>query len=89
MTPAEIGRTVSRIEAAMLALTQEVRSRHHEIANRVNDALAPISVLNERVSTLSSEVNTLKVTMGRIIWLAGSISGGISVAAYLLSRAFK
>lgn len=93
----EIGRSMKRLEAAFAVHQTESRARFHEIANRMNEALAPISVhtiqienqqkaisrIDEDVRAVDQRVTTVRVQSA---WMSGGITGVGAFVNFLIGR---
>lgn len=100
MTPGEIARSLARLEASMTGmratfdtglkgLADEVRARHHELANSVNVQLGPISEHRVRIDRLESDVTNMGVKVENVKTRNDAVSGASAalavVGAWLVS----
>ena len=85
ITLGETYRLVERIDRRVAELSQEVRDRHHALSNTVNEQIGPLSVLKVRVDEAKNEIDDLRGEMKDVKKDAAFLSGGISLAAFILS----
>lgn len=83
MQPGEIQRTLARIEGSVESLRVEVRDRHHELANQVNDKLGPISAHGVRIDALERKYDALDGRVDGISTQANKIAGAGALLAVL------
>lgn len=85
ITLGETYRLVERIDRRVAELSQEVRDRHHALANAMNEQIGPISVIKVRVDEAEGDIADLRGEMKDVKKDAAFLSGGISLAAFILS----
>lgn len=90
LTTGEIKRSLKRIEDALGILQTEVRSRHHELANQMNVALAPIAELKVRMERCEADINglgkkfdELDTKIDSVQSRADRMSGAVGLAAVI------
>lgn len=79
----EIGRSVTRIEAALVELRAEVRQRHHTLANSLTVAVAPISVHTIQIESQQKNLERLDEEVKDVTKQANIISGAGAVLAVI------
>lgn len=88
-TPGEIQRSLARLESGLLALTNEVRGRTHELSNIVNLQLAETSVLKEKVHNLEIDCLKLDVNVQSVTSKAAWISGATAAIMFVIGLISK
>lgn len=89
--PGEIRRGFERIEKQLDAMQKDVSGRYHELANKMNAALGPVSELLYRAEQSKEDLDELavkvRVNEGRIMKIearAAAIAGGITAVIFLV-----
>lgn len=79
----EIGRSMKRLEVAFAAHQTESRARFHELANKINDALAPISVHGVQIESQQQAIGRLDTDMKAVTKDANRIAGAGAILAII------
>lgn len=88
LTPGEIGRSVARIETALEALREDVKTRHHALNDRLNMVLGPISTHTIQIDSQQRAIDRLDLEMKAVTRqsnLAAGVGATVAILASLLS----
>lgn len=83
ITIGELGRRLEKIDENFTELREEMRTRHHTIANKMNEFLVPFAQHGVRLETTEKRVDALEGEVKGVTKKVAAWSGGAAVVAFL------